>query len=62
MQRNRGSGINSKEGTNTVVRDIAKSNVMARQGVIHQLDGYLYYKINKVVEPETPAEGEESEN
>ena len=62
------SGINSKaeEGSdripNAVVRDIAKSNVMARQGVIHQLDGYLYYKINKVEEPETPAEGEESEN
>lgn len=56
------SGINSQQGTNTVVRDINKSNVMARQGVIHQLDGFLYYKVNKVEEPETPAEGEESEN
>lgn len=56
------SGINSQEGTNAVIRGIDKSNVMARQGVIHQFDGYLYYKINKVEEPETPAEGEESEN
>lgn len=48
-------------GTNTVVRGIDKSNVMARQGVIHQFDGYLYYKVNKVEEPEAPAE-EESGN
>lgn len=56
-------GYCSEKGTNTVIRDLEKSNVMtARLSVIHQLDGFLYFKVNKPEVDEEVTEGEESEN
>ena len=56
-------GYVSEKGTNAVIRDIEKSNVMAaRLSVIHQLDGFLYFHVNKPEVEEEVVEGEESDN
>lgn len=56
-------GYVSEKGSNAVIRDIEKSNVMAaRLSVIHQLDGFLYFHVNKPEVEEEVVEGEESDN